>query len=155
MSPDPIRIRPYQSQDAEAVSQLIRSTMRISNSPDYPMEKLQLLMDYFSPTKIEEINQNRSCFVAIEADHIVGTAGLEDDNLVTFFVDPRHQRRGIGAALLQRVENAAELKGLQTLNVQSSLAGAQFYEAMGYRPTGRLVELFAGTHVEMHKTLTR
>src|SRR5687768_188786 len=100
-----IRIRLYRSEDAEAVSSLIRSTMRISNSSDYPMEKLQPLMDYFSPAKVDELNQDRSCFVAEHEDRIVGTAALEGDNLVTFFVDPDHQRRGIGAALLRSVEN--------------------------------------------------
>ncbi len=43
------KIRPYHSSDAGALSRLIRTTMRISNSADYPMERLQPLIDYFSP----------------------------------------------------------------------------------------------------------
>jgi len=37
-------IRPYRSADADAVSDIIRRTMRISNSVDYSLEQLQLLI---------------------------------------------------------------------------------------------------------------
>jgi GNAT superfamily N-acetyltransferase len=148
-----IRIRPYQSADADAVSRLIRATMLVSNSSDYPMERLQPLIDYFSPEKVEQINHERTCFVAEDSNSVVGTAGLEGNVLVTFFVAPAHQRRGIGAALLPEVESTARKAGLQRLEVQSSLAGAPFYEAMGYSRTGKIVEGTAGPHVDMSKML--
>lgn len=51
----------------------------------------------YTPEKLEEINRERVCFVAEADSVIVGTAALEGDALVTFFVDPSQQRRGIGA----------------------------------------------------------
>ncbi len=86
-----MRIRPYESTDAEAVSRLIRTTMRISNSADYPMDRLQPLIDYFSPEKVDQLSRERVCLVAEDGGEIVGTGGLEEDELVTFFVDPRRQ----------------------------------------------------------------
>lgn len=153
MNAKPFYIRPYHSEDAEAVSRLIRRTMRVSNSSDYSMDCLQALIDYFSPEKVEQINQERLCFVAESPDGVVGTAGLEGHVLVTFFVDPAHQQRGIGAALMREIETTARRQGLSRLEVQSSLASAAFYEAMGYSRTGKIVDGTAGTHVDMIKEL--
>ena len=148
-----MRIRAYESADANAVSQLIRTTMRISNSADYPMDRLQPLIDYFSPEKVDQLSRERVCLVAEEAGEIVGTGGLEDDELVTFFVNPGWQGRGIGSALLSAVEAVASTRGIRELKVGSSLAGAPFYQSHGYRPTGELSEGTAGTHVPMTKVL--
>jgi len=41
-----LKIRLYHPSDAGAVSRLIRTTMRISNSADYPMERLQPLIAF-------------------------------------------------------------------------------------------------------------
>lgn len=127
--------------------------MLVSNLSDYPIERLQPLIDYFAPEKIEQINRDRTCFVAEVNSAIVGTAGLERDSLVTFFVDPSHQRKGIGTALLQKVEEGAMQQGLRQLTVHSSLAGVSFYESMGYNRTGAVVEGTAGPHIEMIKVL--
>lgn len=97
-----IQIRRYESWDAEAVSDLIRTTMRISNAADYPLERLQPLMDYFSPEKVEQLSRERTCLVADESGVVLGTAGLEGRELVTFFVHPEHQGQGIGTRLLEQ-----------------------------------------------------
>ena len=148
-----ITIRPYQPSDAGAVSHLIRTTMRISNSADYPMERLQPLIDYFTPEKVSALNQERVCFVAEENGEVVGTGALEADELVTFFVAPRKQGSGIGSALLRAVEKAALDGGLRRLRVGSSLAGAPFYRRHGYEPTGETLEGTAGAHVAMRKEI--
>ena len=151
---DPIlMIRPYHPSDAGAVSRLIRTTMRISNSADYPMERLQPLIDYFSPEKVDALSQERVCFVAEANGEVVGTGALEADELVTFFVAPHLQGGGIGSALLSAVEEAAWKGGLRRLRVGSSLAGAPFYRRHGYEPTGEILEATAGAHVGMVKEL--
>lgn len=146
-------IRPYHSSDAGALSRLIRATMHVSNSVDYPMERLQPLIDYFSPEKVDALNQERVCFVAEEAGEVVGTGALEADELVTFFVAPHRQGGGIGSALLRAVETAAREGGLRRLRVGSSIAGAPFYRRHGYEPTGEILEATAGAHVAMEKEL--
>ncbi|HEY0152966.1 MAG TPA: GNAT family N-acetyltransferase [Longimicrobium sp.] len=148
-----VDIRPYHSADAGAVSRLIRTTMRISNSADYPMERLQPLIDYFSPEKVDALNRERVCFVAEEAGEVVGTGALEGDELVNFFVAPHTQGGGIGSALLRAVEKAACEGGLRRLKVGSSLAGAPFYRRHGYEPTGETLEGTAGAHIAMEKEL--
>ena len=148
-----VKIREYRSADAAGVSRVIRTTMRISNSADYPMDRLQPLIDYFSPENVEALNRERVCFVAEHTEEIVGTGGLEGDELVTFFVLPDRQRSGIGSALLAAIEGSALERGLSWLRVGSSLAGATFYERQGYQRTGEILEGSAGLHISLIKRL--
>jgi GNAT superfamily N-acetyltransferase len=153
LNSETVRVRPYASFDAAPVSDLIRTTMSASNAADYPLDRLQPLIDYFTPEKLDEINRERVCFVAEADSVIVGTAALEEDALVTFFVAPSRQRKGIGATLLRSVEEEARRRGLSRLIVEASIAGAPFYKAMGYEPTGAIVERVAGAHIVMAKDL--
>jgi hypothetical protein len=57
-------------------------TLRISNRADYAIERLQPLIDYFSPAKVE-INQERVCFVAEVDGKFISTGALEGDELRT------------------------------------------------------------------------
>lgn len=148
-----IQIRRFEPSDAKAVSNVIRTTMRISNAADYPMERLQPLIDYFSPAKVEQLSHERDCLVAEEEGEIIGTAALEGDELVTFFVDPQHQGRGIGSALLKEIEAIALHYGQRELKVDASLAGTAFYERHGYERTGRILEGTAGLQISMRKQL--
>ena len=91
-----VRIREFGASDAEAVSALIQQTMRVSNSRDYAAERLQPLIDYFTPAKVQQLAAERYCLVAEMTDRIVATAALDGDQIVTFFVEPAHQGSGIG-----------------------------------------------------------
>ncbi len=150
---DELRIRRYRSEDADAVSGIIRRTMRISNRVDYPIEQLQPLIDYFSPAKVEQINQTRVCLVAEKGGPLLATAGLEEDEVVTFFVLPEQQGRGIGSALLQALEAQARDQGFMELRLDASLTGTPFYARHGFRPTGEVLDGTAGPQVSMRKRL--
>ncbi|HEX8394093.1 MAG TPA: GNAT family N-acetyltransferase [Longimicrobium sp.] len=148
-----VQIRPYRSSDAQAVSEVIRTTMRVSNAADYPMEQLEPLIDYFSPEKVEQINRDRTCLVAEEDGQVIGTAALENDELVTFFIVPKYQGRRVGTALLERLESIAREQGVAQLKVGSSLTGAAFYERHGYQRTAGVVEGTAGPQILMRKLI--
>lgn len=146
-------IRAFAPTDAEAVSALIRHTMRVSNSRDYPLERLQLLIDYFSPTKVLQLSQERECLVAEVDGQVIGTVGLEADELVTFFVHPDHQGQGVGARLLMAIEERAGALGIARITVDSSITGAAFYARMGYTRTGVERDGTAGPQIGMEKQL--
>jgi putative acetyltransferase len=147
-----VTVRPFAWADAPPVSALIATTMRRSNAGDYPAERLEALIAYFTPEKLRHLASERQCLVALVAGGIVGTAAREGETLSTFFVHPEHQGRGVGTRLLAPLEAAARAAGLTALRVDASLAGAGFYERRGYQRTGTMVEGTAGPHVALVKS---
>ena len=150
---DGLHIRPYRSADADAVSAIIRRTMQISNGPDYSPDRLQPLIDYFSPAKVEQINRTRTCLVAEANGQLLATAGLEENEVVTFFVLPEQQGQRIGSALYQRLEAYARGQGIAELRLDASLTGAPFYARHGFQPTGDILDGTAGPQISMRKQL--
>ncbi|HEU5086320.1 MAG TPA: GNAT family N-acetyltransferase [Roseiflexaceae bacterium] len=148
-----VRIREFVAADAEAVSALIQQTMRVSNSRDYAAERLQPLIDYFTPAKVRQLAAERYCLVAETADSIVATAALDGDEIVTFFVEPAQQGGGIGSRLLEALEAFAREQGMEQLRVDASLTGTPFYERKGYLRTGAELDGTAGPQVSMRKTI--
>lgn len=148
-----VLIREFEPKDAEAVSFVIRQTMKTSNSEDYSPDILQPLIDYFSPEKILQLNGERFCLVAKINNKIVGTAAIEDAELLTFFVLPEYQKKGIGRKLLEKIENFAEHSGIKMIRVDSSVTGQSFYEKSGYRRTSVEKTGTAGRQIEMVKNL--
>ena len=149
----PMIILNFEPKDAAAVSFVIRRTMRVSNSSEYSLKRLMPLIEYFSPEKVLLLNRERHCLVAKIDNQVVGTVAVEGTALVTFFVLPEYQRRGIGARLLQAVENVAVEKEIRLLKLEASVTGTPFYEKFGYRRTGFIKEGTAGKQIELEKTL--
>jgi GNAT superfamily N-acetyltransferase len=147
-------IRQFKPEDGASVSNLIRRTIRISNSTDYPPEVLAPLLEYYSPENIVQINLGRTCLVALVGENIVGTAALEKNKLSSFFVAPEFQGKGIGKILLQAIERVARKQGVFTINLDSSVTAAAFYEKMNYRKI-KSKKGQAGAVVEMEKTLEK
>lgn len=91
-----IAIRPFEPEDAGAVSALIAVTMRESNARDYPPERLEALIAYFTPEKLRTLARERYCLVALAGGRLIGTAAREGDALATFFVDPESRAAAWG-----------------------------------------------------------
>jgi GNAT superfamily N-acetyltransferase len=152
-APRAFDLRPFRPDDAAAVSALIATTMQVSNAADYPAELIHALIAYFTPEKVTALAGERDCLVASVRADIIGTAARDVDELVTFFVHPDWQGRGVGAALLAELERSALRAGLKRLRVEASVTGAGFYERQGYQRTGPMIERTAGAQVPMSKDL--
>jgi GNAT superfamily N-acetyltransferase len=70
-----------------------------------------------------------------------------------FFVHPDFARRGIGSAILDACEDAAQRAGFSRFELGSTLTGVPFYAARGYTVLERLTVPIA--IVRMVKTLPR
>ncbi len=87
--------------------------------------------------------ENRSYVAAVEADVVVGYAGLlivdEDAHVTTLAVDPRVRRRRLGTRLMLELVDIALERGARhlTLEVRMSNASAQaLYQRFGFAPVG-------------------
>ncbi len=130
-----IVVRCFEAADEPGVTDLWRETLpddRPWNTPEVIIQqKLAVQPELF--------------FVAARGPEIVGTAiGGYDGRrgwVYCVAVDERHRRRGVGQALMNRVEQALADLGCPKLNLQvdsSNQEVVRFYESLGYRVEERV-----------------
>jgi putative acetyltransferase len=75
-----------------------------------------------------------SVLVADANGTIAGFVRVEDDGFVDLlYVQPDHERRGIGRALLEAARSRAVSRGAHRLESDVSLVARPLFEAMGFR----------------------
>jgi GNAT superfamily N-acetyltransferase len=126
-------IRPARREDAEGISRAIISALRETNARDYSAAVIARVEESFSPWAILDFLKRRTVFVAVVEDRIVGTASLDGEVVRTVFILPEYQGRGIGRALMARVELAAITSNVAILAVPSSVTAEPFYAKLGFR----------------------
>lgn len=125
-------IRQAHSDDAKAISRIIVAAVRESNGQDYPLSVIESVVANFSPERVVELLKQRLAFVALLDEEIAGTGALDGNTVRSLFIAPQQQRKGIGQALMARIEKAALERGIEALLVPSSLTAESFYARLGY-----------------------
>jgi ribosomal protein S18 acetylase RimI-like enzyme len=125
----PLEIRPYTVADERSVVALWREVFPDDPPHHDPVETIQLKM----------ATQPELFFVATNGAVVVGTimAGYDGHRgwIYRVAVDPRHQRHGIGTALVRRAEQELIARGAPKINLQVRASNSQvaaFYEQLGY-----------------------
>ena len=126
-------VRPATSRDAAAISHVVLTALRESNSQDYPPDVIAQVEQSFSAEAITTQLAKRRVFVALLGETIIGTAGLDGDVVRSVFVDPAHQKGGIGRHLMDVIHATAARAGIGTVRVPSSITAEKFYTALGYQ----------------------
>lgn len=134
-----MKIRLFSEQDAQAVSDLIIQTMRISNSRDYPPEILDELILHQRPEDILTKASWTHFYVAEKDGTIVGCGAIgpyyrrtDESSLFSFFVHPSYQRRGVGRMIMSSLENDIYFQRAKRIEIPASITGLPFYLKMGY-----------------------
>jgi ribosomal protein S18 acetylase RimI-like enzyme len=124
-----VEIRPFEESDAEGVIALWKSVFAYDAPHNDPTrvihDKLAVQRDLF--------------FVALLGGALVGTVmGGYDGHrgwVYSLAVDPQARRRGLGTALMRRVERALVALGCPKVNLQvltPNAGAAEFYKKLGY-----------------------
>ena len=132
-------IRRYEQADAKAVSDLIRTTVAISNSKDYPPEVVDELIEMETPEHVAERASWTHFYVAEDEGAVIGCGaigpfwGKEDESsLFTIFVLPEYQGKGVGRKIIETLEGDEFFLRAKRIEIPASVTGAPFYEKMGY-----------------------
>lgn len=132
-------IRKFTEADAKTVSALIIRTIRISNTRDYPAELMEELVKTETPEHVLQRASWTHFYVAEEEGKIVGCGaigpywGREDESsLFTIFVDPDEQGKGIGRAIMEKLEQDEFALRAKRIEIPASITGLPFYQKMGY-----------------------
>jgi len=67
-----------------------------------------------------------------EGGRLMATGSLAGDWILTFFVSPRCQRRGVGTRLLAHLEGRASRDKRRRMFIPASFTAIRFYKARGY-----------------------
>jgi len=134
-----MNIRRIKNEDACKVSELIRRTIRISNTKDYPEDLMDQLIAIETPEHVLERASWTHFYVAEEGEDIIGCGaigpfwGKEDESsLFTIFVDPDHQGKGIGRKIIETLEQDEFALRAKRIEIPASITGVPFYLKMGY-----------------------
>lgn len=142
-----ISVRPMAAQDAPEAAGLIARCLTRVNSRDYAPEEIARLVAAHRPAAIREMIGAGDCWGCRVDGRIVGVTRLlpADDGdpqvgwLRTVFVDPAHQGRGAGRALIDAAEARARQMGMAVIRLGATITAHGFYQRLGYRDlTGEL-----------------
>jgi ribosomal protein S18 acetylase RimI-like enzyme len=130
-----LEIRVFNEADEPAVAALWREVFPGEGGHNEPSRAIRDKLAY----------QRELFFVAVADGAVVGTlmAGYDGHRgwLYRVAVDPRHQRQGIGAALVRHAETELVALGCPKINLQvlaTNAAVVAFYERMGYHVEERV-----------------
>ena len=153
-----MKIRHFRDADAEAVSALILETFRVFNSKDYPPEYGDALRQTLSPEGVRRRAETAHGYVAEDGDQIVGCGmiapyfGSETESiLLTIFVLPEHQGRGIGRRIVETLEQDEFFLRAHRIEIPASVTAVDFYRKFGYDYKNGVREPDAELHIRLEK----
>ena len=134
-----MNIRRFQPGDAHEVSDLIITTLRISNTRDYPPAMMEELILHMQPKDILQRASWTHLYVAEDAGRIIGCGaigpywGKEDESsLFTIFVLPDYQGQGVGRKIVETLERDEFALRAKRIEIPASITGLPFYRKLGY-----------------------
>ena len=129
----------FQESDAAAVSELIRTTLQITNSRDYPPEIINALIERETPDHILQRASWTHFYVAEADSEIIGSGAIgpywdrqDESSLFTIFVRPDCQGKGVGKAIVETLERDPFALRAKRIEIPASITGLPFYLKMGY-----------------------
>ena len=135
-----IAICRFQDRDAEKVSAVIERALRVSNAPDYPPETIREMIELYSAANLTEQAGGEHLYVLRDGEDVIGCGGIApymgrrtESILVTVFILPEYQGRGLGRALMETLEGDAYFLRAERVVIHSSITARDFYLRMGYR----------------------
>ena len=134
-----MEIRRFKEEDAKEVSDLIRKTILISNTKDYPKDLMDALIETETPEHVLQRASWTHFYVVVDEQQIIGCGaigpywGKEDESsLFTIFVLPEYQGQGIGRAIIDTLEKDEHFLRAHRIEIPASITGVPFYLKMGY-----------------------
>ena len=132
-------IRRFDPADAPAVSAMIVTTLRVSNTKDYPPDLMEELLQHMQPADIVQRASWAHFYVAEEEGRIIGCGAIgpywgkvDESILLTIFVLPEYQGRGIGRMIVETLEGDDYALRAKRIEIPASITGLPFYRKMGY-----------------------
>lgn len=155
-----MNIRRLTDLDAEAVSQVIRTTISISNKKDYPEDLMDQLIEYETPERVLERAGWTHFYVVEDEGRIIGCGAIgpywgkdDESSLFTIFVLPEYQGKGVGRKIIETLENDEFFLRAKRIEIPASITGVPFYLKMGYHFKNGITEPDEEHLIRMEKNI--
>ena len=125
-------IREFQRADLAALKTLVHQTIALCYPGHYGAEAVRFFLDYHSEEAILRDTEKGRTIVLDKAGRILGTGTIVGAEIKRVFVNPAFQKQGWGRRIVQHLEEAAALGGVQTVKLDASLPSKAFYDRLGY-----------------------
>lgn len=129
-----LSIRPFQIEDAAALSALYAASVRALGARDYSVAQIEAWASLTPSAEalIDRMRDGRSRLVAV-IDDIVGFIDVEaDGHIDLLYVAPAAAGLGVARALLETAEALAPLSGAGRLYAEASETARPVFERLGY-----------------------
>ena len=137
-------IRRVKRFDIAQISRLYYETIHRVNARDYTPDQIRAWAPRAFPDAFWQRRFRRyAVFVAEDAESVVGFAELSATGAIDcFYVHHGAQHRGVGAALMARIERQARSRGNACLTADVSITAEPFFRRMGFRVIRRQMKLY-------------
>ncbi len=147
------------SEHAEAIHNVLQTTIRTVYPKYYPQEVADFFCDLHSLEHVKEgVASGRMGVALDEAGNVAGVGCCEGNHITGVYVLPACQGQGFGSLIIDRLEEAiGAVHDVACLN--ASLSAVCLYERRGYRTVGHgVIDLDGGAKLvyeKMEKRLER
>lgn len=148
-----LNIRRMKVSEEITVSRLCKRCIREINSKDMTKKQVEYLSNYFSVKNIRDSLKETKIYVALLGEKIVATGSLCEGRIKSFFVNPLHHKKGIGAKLAKYLEEVLKKKGCSSVFLRSSKYAVGFYKKLGYKEIEKICPPEVGEITVMKKQI--
>lgn len=134
-----VSVRRFKDGDEIAVSDVIGTTLSVSNRKDYSPEFIDENIRSHCPQMIAARAKESHFYVAVDGKKVIGCGGItgywgstEESYLISVFVLPEYQGKGVGRRIIKALEADEYFLRAWRTEVGSSLTAVNFYRKMGY-----------------------
>ena len=135
-----VTLRRFRKGDEVAVSDVICTTLTISNRKEYSPAFIEENIRSHSTEMIAARARDAHFYVAMDGERVIGCGGItgywgstEESYLTSIFVLPDYQGKGVGRKIVEALEEDAYFRRAWRTEAGSSLTAVHFYEKMGYK----------------------
>jgi len=139
-----MQIKEANINDVRKISYLIKKNTDKVKENNYTNEQITVWKNYNSPAAIKKSLFERKIFCAFQNDKLVGTIGLEENEVVGLYVSFNKRGQGIGRALLRHLEEYANNRNIQELTLCATPSALNFYKNNGYEVEKEVVVKISG-----------
>lgn len=143
-----MEIRSFKPEDAAETARVVAETLRTSNSKDYTAEYIEANIASHSAEILTERAKESHMYVVCDDSRIIGCGAIagywgstEESILLTIFILPEYQGKGIGRQLIETLERDEYFLRAKRIEIPASITAAEFYRKMGYDYKNGVAEL--------------